>query len=228
MPQHFQLFPKLILCAALALAGCKPSSGAQQDVQRDTPAVAQQPECRPVSGNGFQPHDIGQSRQFFESRVTWPCFEAKAPVYAIESGSNEDGAWFEGKGIFRISLDDILRDMGEPLVMGPSNVTQDLSKRNSSGDAENQQYDLHVEMDYIFTVEFDLTVRIHATDDAIHYESHKTAGTPVIERIDEIIEVHALRDGWCSVSFQSRYDALVVKEKETRQHFEELFARWAR
>ena len=44
---------------------------------------------------------------------------------------------------------------------------------------------------------------------------------------NEIIEVQSLPDGWCSVAFQSRYDALVVKEKETRQHFDELFARWA-
>ena len=228
MLHHFYLFLALILCVVFFAAGCKPSSSATQDVQSDSAVVTQRTECRHASEAVFKLRDIEQSRQFFASRVTWPCFDSEAPVYTIESGSNADGAWFEGKAIFRMSFDDLLRDMGDPLVMGPSNVTKDLTKRNSSGDVANQRYDLHVEMDYIMTVEFDLTVKIDATDDAIYYESHKTSGTSMIDRIDEIIEVHALRDGWCSVAFQSRYDALVVKEKETRQHFDELFARWAR
>ncbi|MBQ9243075.1 MAG: hypothetical protein IJ165_07585 [Proteobacteria bacterium] len=38
---------------------------------------------------------------FFETRVSWPEFDiahADKAVYAIESGSNSEGAWFEGKG----------------------------------------------------------------------------------------------------------------------------------
>ena len=242
----------IIVCASSLVTGCE-SSRATQDVPADvqprdgqiskqgapdvpveTPkqlapdVLAETPsEGHHEAAEGGQSNDIDPARQFFASRVEWPGFDANAPVYVIESGSNKDGAWFEGKGFFRLSSEDILRDMGDPMIMGPSNVTQNLSRRNSTEDAGGQRYDLHVEMSYIMTVEFDLTVQIHTTGDVIHYESHKTAGTSMIKRIDEIIDVHVLPGGWCSVAFQSRYDALVVKEKETRNHFEELFARWA-
>ena len=228
MHHLLHLIPALLICAMLLTTGCNPSSRTTQDVQPDMPPATQPSEHSQDVPESIQPRDIEASQQFFASRVAWPEFDSKAPIYAIESGSNDDGAWFEGKGFFHLSIDDILQDMGDPMIMGPSNVTQTLTRRNSSGDAANQQYDLHVEMNYIMTVEFDLTVQINTTNDAIHYESHKTAGTSLIKRIDEIIEVQALPDGWCSISFQSRYDALVVKEKETRQHFEDLFARWAR
>lgn len=173
---------------------------------------------------------IDEATQFFETRVAWPEFDisrADKPVYAIESGSNGEGAWFEGKGYFRGTTEQFVRDMNEPLIMGPSNVTQALSRRNALDDETKHHYDLHVEMDYVFTIEFDLTVDIDVRPDGIHYESHKTNGTSVIKRIDEIIEIHKVSDGWFGIAFQSRYDALVVKEKETREHFEALFARWS-
>ena len=174
--------------------------------------------------------EIDRAMQFFETRVSWPEFDishADKAVYDIESGSNNEGAWFEGKGYFRGSIEGFVRDMNEPLIMGPSNVTQALSRRNALDEEAKHHYDLHVEMDYIFTVEFDLTVDIDVKSDGIHYESHKTRGTSVIKRIDEIIEIKKISDEWFSIAFQSRYDALVVKEKETREHFEELFARWS-
>ena len=226
MPQHLPLLTFFLYIMLLAI-GCKPSTQVAGEVHPIAQEEQQQAGSRDAPDEAVQPLDIEQARQFFASRVTWPRFDAKAPMYTIESGSSEDGAWFEGKGYFHLGLDAILRDMGDPLVMGPSNVTHDLSRRNSSGDTENQRYDLHVEMNYIMTVQFDLTVQIAVEGNAIHYESHKTSGTSMIHRIDEIIEVQSLPDGWCSVAFQSRYDALVVKEKETRQHFDELFARWA-
>lgn len=170
------------------------------------------------------------AEQFFETRVVWPEFDighADKAVYAIESGSNSEGAWFEGKGYFRGTIEQFVRDMNEPLVMGPSNVTQALSRRNGLDDETKHHYDLHVEMDYIFTIEFDITVDIDVKPDGIHYESHKTNGTSVIKRLDEIIVINKVSDGWFSIAFQSRYEALVVKEKETREHFEELFARWS-
>ena len=231
MPHPLALFLLILLCTAAVAIGCSPSP--TSDASRRDVTMAETPKSETFLAETTEsealprvrPRDIEPARRFFASRVTWPRFDAKVPAYAIESGSGNDGAWFEGKGFFRRSIAEILRDMGDPMVMGPSNVTRDLTRRDGSGDGA---YVLHIEMDYIMTVEFDLTVRIDATDDAIHYESHKTDGTSMIDRIDEIIEVQALPDGWCSVAFQSRYDALVVKEKETRQHFEELFARWSR
>ncbi len=167
---------------------------------------------------------------FFETRVSWPEFDiahADKAVYAIESGSNSEGAWFEGKGYFHGSLEAFVRDMNDPMIMGPSNVTKMLSRQNAIDQEDKHHYDLHVEMDYIFTVEFDITVDIDVSAEGIHYESHKTRGTSVIKRLDEVIEIKKLSDEWYSVSFQSKYDALVVKEKETREHFELLFARWS-
>ena len=173
--------------------------------------------------------DIDEAEQFFNTRVPWPEFDsatAEKAVYAIESGSNSEGAWFEGKGFFRGNIEQFVRDMNDPLIMGPSNVTKALSRRNATDGDVKHRYDLHVEMDYIFTVEFDLTVDIDVSADGIHYESHKTNGTSMIKRIDEIIAIRKISDDWFGVAFQSRYDALVVKERETREHFEELFARW--
>ena len=167
---------------------------------------------------------------FFESRVAWPEFDAATatePVFAIESGTNSEGAWFEGKGYFRGSIEGFAKDMGDPMVMGPSNVTEALSKRNERIDGSKHHFDIHVEMDYLFTVEFDLTVDIAVEADSIHYESHKTSGFSMIDRIDEIILVRKMPNNWYSVEFKSRYDAVVIKEEVTKAHFEILFARWA-
>ena len=197
--------------------------------QQQPAAAAPSPAEAPIADTP-KARDLDESVRFFESRVEWPAFDIKhadKSVYAIESGSNDEGAWFEGKGFFRGTSEAFVRDMNDPMIMGPSNVTQALSRQNATDEPTKHHYDLHVEMDYVFTVAFDLTVDISVTADGIHYESHKTSGTSMIKRIDEIIEIQSLSDGWYSIAFQSRYDAVIVKEKETRAHFEELFAHWA-
>lgn len=182
-------------------------------------------------GNDNQP----SHEKIFDSHVDWPEFDISKntkPVYHIKSGTDKNGAWFEGRGFFRFDLDRIVEDMSNPMKMGPSNVTPNLTRKEYIQTPNRIDYQMHVAMDYIMTVEFDLTVRMDIVRDTNHsisdivYDSHKTSGTSLIKRIDEYYIVHALDNGWFSVKFQSLTDAMVTKEDETRAHFEQLFAEW--
>lgn len=171
----------------------------------------------------------------FDSRIEWPEFDiskASKPIYTIKSGTDKTGAWFEGKGYFRFDLEKLIADMTDPMKMGPSNVTQDLTRNEYIQKPESIDYKMHVAMDYIMTVDFDLAVHIDVTRNAsgiisdVVYDSHKISGTSLIKRIDEYYIVHALENGWFQIEFQSLTDAMVTKENETRMHFEQLFAEW--
>ena len=174
-------------------------------------------------------------KNIFDSRVDWPEFDIlknTKPIYNIKSGTDKSGAWFEGKGYFYFDLEKLIADMSDPMKMGPSNVTQNLTRNEYIQTPAHVDYKMHVALDYIMTVEFDLSVHIDITRDAngkisdMVYDSHKVSGTSLIKRIDEYYIVHVLDHGWFQIEFQSLTDAMVTKEEETRAHFEQLFSLW--
>ena len=222
----------------LTVSGCDIWKGASEEVpvfMSDVTASEVVREAKEVgAGSAFQPNPTA----LFEERVGWPVFspESVAGVYRIVSGTDEDGAWFSGRGYFRRTLSEILADMSEPQRMGPSNVTDSLERVDFVSDDEFTAYTMQVKVSMVMTIEFELGVKIRALhEDAsdpgrrtgLYYESHKTGGTRFIKRIDEFYIVREVEGGWLSIEFQSVNRATVTKEDDTRAHFEELFARWA-
>ena len=173
---------------------------------------------------------------FFESKVEWPkvnLYTAKDAVYRMDSGSDLQSAWFEGKGYFRGKPDDIFMDLLDPMVMGPSNVTQSIEKKNASELDKSIRYQMHIEMTEVITIGFDISVSINyelnqrGEKSVIVYKSElMPGGSSVMKSMHEMIYIEALNDNWYRVFYQSEYSAFVVKEKETHAHFVQLFDRW--
>ncbi|MBO4351216.1 MAG: hypothetical protein J6A01_09770 [Proteobacteria bacterium] len=204
-----------------------------QSVELSTVPAAQEEDS--VKENKAIIEQLPSHINIFDSRVEWPKFDISKdtkPIYIIKSGTDKTGAWFEGKGYFHFDLEKLIADMSDPMKMGPSNVTQDLTRNEYIQKPESVDYKMHVALDYIMTVAFDLSVHIDVFRDNqgkisdIVYDSHKVSGTSLIKRIDEYYIVHALDNGWFQIEFQSLTDAMVTKEDETRAHFELLFAEW--
>lgn len=166
----------------------------------------------------------------FASRVAWPDDKTG---YAVESGVTDEGVWVEGKGYFWGTLDEVYRDFLDIRLMGPSYLTDDIAASDVHTSDVLTTYTLHIAMRMIFSVEFSLSVRIDSLyDDAgrrvgLRYASRKIDGTKFIQKIDEVIVVRAIDEGRFSAEFRSLNQATMNKEKETRKHIDDLFARWA-
>ena len=227
--KYFSLLSLLFVLSACDIFA---PSAVQQKSEVPQQVQAEQGDIKENAGAFRENENRPSHEKIFDSHVDWPAFDHTKSVYVIKSGTGDDGAWFEGRGYFKFDLNRVIEDMSNPMKMGPSNVTPNLSRKDYIQTTDRVDYLLHVAMDYIMTVEFDLTVHLDIVRDSnqkisdIVYDSHKTSGTSLIKRIDEYYIVHALDNGWFSIEFQSLTDAMVTKEDETRAHFEQLFAEW--
>lgn len=173
--------------------------------------------------------------QIFDSQVDWPKFEIQkdsVPTHASKCGTNSSGSWCEGKGYLHFDLEKLVRDMSTLMMMESSIENQKQTQSEVRQTPNSVDYQVHIDIDYIITVAFDLTVHIDIYRDEqnkitdIVYDSQKTSGSAVIKRIHEYFVVHALEDGWFQIEYQSLVNAIISKEDESRAHFEELFSRW--
>lgn len=172
----------------------------------------------------------------FDSKVVWPDVNLKTvtnAVYHQESGSDNQGVWFEGKGFFMGKPDDIYHDLLDPKVMGLSNMTQSLEKKYIRETDQSATYLIHVEMDNEIKLNFDVDVWINCELDKkgakwlITYDSHKFGGGSIIKNMHEYMIIEAMNQNWFRVFYQSRYNASVLKSEDISKHYEAIFERWA-
>lgn len=150
----------------------------------------------------------------------------------IDSGTDDDGVWVEGSGIFTGSLDDVYSDLVDPLVIGPVHMTKDIAISDFASSNTRTTYVMHVKMRYILSVEFDLTALIEPFYDDIGnqigwtYTSEKLSGSRFLTKVTTRLIVRKHGDNAFQVDFKSENVATMNKEAEARKHLETLFDYW--
>ena len=212
-------------CATTSKQVAKPTIFVETPVQ-----AAQTDEAHAVEvPAGKQIADV----QAFANRVEWPEMPVDPEMksaYLIKSGT-EDMVWVEGKGYFKGSLQDVYKDLVDPMIIGPIHMTKDIVQDKLEQTDLATTYVMHVKVKYILTVEFDLTATLEPIFDGNTqvgwlYQNEKTSGSSLLSVISTYILVRALDNGWFSAEFLSLNKAAQNKESESRGHLEALFGYW--
>lgn len=221
--------PLFLLPVALTV-----SCASTQTVQGKATAVSQVPAVIPVehTQTETQTHILFSDITHFANHVSFPAPTTDTDsAFEIQSGTDDDGVWVEGKAIFNGSLDDVYRDLIDPQIIGPVHLTKNIVIDNLTQTPEKTTYVMHVKMRYILQIAFDLSAQLDALYDGDdlagwYYISEKTSGSQLLSRITTRVLVHALDENRFSVEFRSENVATMNKEKESRGHLEALFDYW--
>ena len=150
----------------------------------------------------------------------------------IASGTDDEGVWVEGSGVFSGSLADVYDDLIDPLVIGPVHMTKNITMSDLQASETRTTYVMHVKMRYIVSVEFDLAALIEPFFDengeqiGWTYVSEKIAGSRFLSKVSTFLIIRKTENDAFQVDFRSENVATMDKESEARRHLETLFDYW--